>query len=269
MHDFRADIHCHSTCSDGSDEPLALLRKAKEASLQGLSITDHDSAAAYTSELFDLAEELNLRILTGVEISSELEGIPVHILAYGFDLASLSFAEFLREIRERRTERNSAILKRLAENKMPLSEEDFSGLKTKTVGRPHIAALMVKKGYVGSIQDAFERYLKDGAPCYAPGFKYTPEEVIRRIRLGGGKAVLAHPHFYKKKAYLKKILSCPFDGIECYYAALPKQLELPWVKLAKERGWIVTGGSDFHGTFKSNPLGSSWVGEETFNALFQ
>jgi 3',5'-nucleoside bisphosphate phosphatase len=91
--------------------------------------------------------------------------------------------------------------------------------------------------------------------------------VIGEIRLGGGKAVLAHPHFYKKRSFLKKVLTCSFDGIECYYGNLPKALELPWVKIANERGWIVTGGSDYHSDAKNIPLGSSWVGEETFNRL--
>lgn len=268
MVDFRADLHCHTNRSDGSDEPVELLKKAKEASLQGLSITDHDTVDAYTPELFALAEELSLRLLPGVEISSELEGVPVHILAYGYDLHSVSFAAFLTEIRKRRSERNRAILKKLKEKKMPLDEEELAKFPTKTLGRPHIAAMMMKKGYVSSMQNAFEYYLKDGAPCYAPGFKYTPQEVIDQIHLGGGKAILAHPHFYKKKGYLKKILSCSFDGIECYYALLPKQLEIPWLKLAKERGWMATGGSDYHGSFKNIPLGSSWVGKETFNALF-
>jgi predicted metal-dependent phosphoesterase TrpH len=267
MSEFRADLHCHSTCSDGSEEPLELLRKAKKLTLQGLSITDHDTTAAYTPELFTLAVELSLRILSGIEISSELEGIPVHILAYGYDLTSLSFAKFLQEIQESRTERNREILRKLKKMNLTLQEEEFATLKTKALGRPHIAALMVKKGYVGSIQDAFERYLKEGAPCYAPGFKNSPEEVIDQIRLGGGQAVLAHPHFYKKKSFLKKILTCSFDGIECYYGNLPKELELPWVKLAKERGWIVTGGSDYHSDAKNIPLGSSWVGQDSFNRL--
>ena len=269
MVEFRADLHCHTNCSDGSDEPFELLKKAKQASLPVVSITDHDTVDAYTPELFVLAEELNLRLLPGVELSSELEGIPVHILAYGCDLHSVSFAEFLKEIRKRRMERNREILKKLREKKMPLDEEELARFPTKTLGRPHIAAMMMKKGYVSSIQNAFEYYLKDGAPCYAPGFKYTPQEAIDQIHLGNGKAVLAHPHFYKRKAYLKKILSCTFDGVECYYAALHKQLEIPWLKLAKERGWIATGGSDYHGSIKNNVLGSSWVNEETFNAILQ
>jgi predicted metal-dependent phosphoesterase TrpH len=202
-----------------------------------------------------------------VEISSELEEKPVHILGYGFDLGSSSLGLFLKEIQKRRAERNRSILQKLKAQRMPIEESELAALNTRTIGRPHIAQLMVKKGYVSSVQTAFDRYLKNGACCYAHGFKYTPKEAIEAIQQAKGKAILAHPHFYKKGALLKKILSCPFDGIECYYASLPKELERPWLQLAKERGWIATGGSDYHGAFKNNLLGSSWVNEATFKAL--
>ena len=267
MSDFRADLHCHSTCSDGSDAPLELVKEAKKRALHGLSITDHDTAAAYTPELFAQAEALSLRIVTGVEISTELEGLSVHILGYGYDLHSLSFSTFLQDIQKQRAERNRSILKKLANRNMSIAEEELLATETKTIGRPHIAALMVKKGYVSSVQQAFDWFLKDGAPCDASGFQHTPQEAIKQIQQGGGKAILAHPHFYKREAYLKKILSCSFDGIECYYASLPLVLELPWVHLAKDRGWIVTGGSDYHGVFKNILLGSSWVGLDIFNTL--
>ncbi len=265
MNLFRADLHCHSNCSDGSDDPLQLLRKAKVAMLQGLSITDHDTIAAYTPELFVLAESLSIRILTGVEISSEYEGAPVHILGYGYDLASPALSTFLKEMQERRSARNRAILKKLADRNIHIDEELLQG---NSVGRPHIAAFLVKKGHVGSIQEAFERYLKDGASCWVSGFRLTPQEAIEQIRKAGGKAVLAHPHVYKKGSLLKKILAHHFDGIECYYSNKNKALELPWLKIAEERGWIVTGGSDYHGSIKPHIcLGASWVGESTFNAL--
>jgi len=269
MVDFRADIHCHSTCSDGTDGPLDLVRLAKAKSLQGLSITDHDCIAAYKPELFSLAAELGVRLLTGVEISTEFEGIPVHILGYGYDLRSASFDAFLSDIRNRRVERNRAILKKLIERKMPIGEEELLALPTQTHGRPHIAQLMVQKNYARSIQDAFQRFLKEGASCYVPGYKYTPQDAICAIREANGKAVLAHPHFYRKGSFMRKLLSQPFDGIECYYAALPKAQELPWLNIAKERGWIATGGSDYHGSIKPTALGASWVGEAVFNALLQ
>ncbi|MGB7979007.1 MAG: PHP domain-containing protein [Chlamydiales bacterium] len=267
--EFRADIHCHTNCSDGSDAPLALLRLAREADLQGLSITDHDTIDAYTPELFVEAKSLDVLLLPGIEISSELDDVSVHILGYGFDLNDAGLKEFLILMQERRGERNRAILKKLAERKMPISEEELNAFATeRTVGRPHIAQMMVRKRYVATIQEAFEIYLKEGGLCYASGIKYSPREVIDQIHKARGQAVLAHPHFIKKGAFLRKLLDLPFDGLECYYSRLAKALELPWLKIAKERGLIATGGSDYHGALKPHiPLGCSWVGEQTFTRL--
>lgn len=265
MEPFRADLHCHSLASDGSDDPLDLVRLAKKSNLQGLSITDHDTTAAYTLKLFELAQELSIRILSGIEISTEIEGESVHVLGYGYDLSSPLLAEFLKQMRIRRKERSRLILEKLAERKMPL---DVSDLPQEVIGRPHIAWLLVRKGYVRSLQEAFDLYLKDGACCWVSGFRATPLDAIEQIHLAKGKAILAHPHIYKKKALLKKVLSLPFDGIECYYSLLPKALELPWLNVARERGWIATGGSDYHGSARPNVrLGASWVGKAVFEAL--
>jgi len=265
--EFRADLHCHTTCSDGSDPPLALLQLAKQVGLQGLSITDHDTAEAYTPELFLEARAVGIRLLPGIEISSELEDLSVHILGYGYDLDAPELKEFLRLMQQRREVRNRAILRNLAQHKLPISEEELKA-SHQTVGRPHIAQLMVKKGYVQTTADAFEYYLREGGLCYAPGIKCTPREVIDQIHQVKGKAVLAHPHFFKKGPFLRKLLALPFDGLECYYGNLAKSQELPWLKIAQERGLIATGGSDYHGALKPHvPLGSSWVDEATFEVL--
>jgi predicted metal-dependent phosphoesterase TrpH len=269
MHEFRADLHCHTTCSDGSDSPLALLHLAKEAGLQGLSITDHDSIEAYTPEFFSEAANLGIEILPGIEISSEMDDSAVHILGYGFDLKNLELKQFLVLMQKRRRNRNLEILKKLAAKKISITEEELNAYATeRTIGRPHIAALMVKKGYVSSVKEAFDLFLREGASCYTPGIRFSPKDVIDQIHRVGGKAVLAHPHFFKKGAFLTRLLSFAFDGIECYYARIVKEQEKPWVDLAKKKGWIATGGSDYHGVIKPNiPLGASWVGEATFRAL--
>jgi predicted metal-dependent phosphoesterase TrpH len=267
--EFRADIHCHTNCSDGSEAPLELLRLAKEANLQGLSVTDHDTMDAYTPAFFKEAELLSLEILPGIEISSELDGSSVHILGYGYDLEDQGLKQFLISMQERRGERNRAILNKLSARGLQVTEEELRAHATeRTIGRPHIAELMVKKGYVQTTRDAFEYYLKEGATCYATGIKYHPKEVIEEIHKAGGKAVLAHPHFIKKGSFLRKLLHLPFDGLECYYGKLAKALELPWLKMAQERGLIPTGGSDFHGKGRPYiPLGCSWVGEAIFKSL--
>lgn len=266
---FRADLHCHSVCSDGSDTPLELLRLAKEAGLNGLSITDHDTVDAYTEEVFERAAKLGVELLPGVEISSEVDDVSVHVLGYGFDVGDRGLRAFLGLMRERRGVRNREILKKLETRGMPITEEELNAFATeRTVGRPHIAQVMVLKGYVATPRDAFEGYLKEGACCYASGIKYHPKEVIEEIHKAKGKAVLAHPHFLKQGELVKRLLALRFDGIECHYGRLDKSLEKPWVKVAKERNLIATGGSDYHGKLKPQiPLGCSWVGEEIFRAL--
>ncbi len=273
MNAFRADIHCHSDCSDGSDSPFQLVELAIAAGLQGLSITDHDTTEAYTPELFEKAKNGNLQLLSGIELSTEFFLQSVHVLGYGIDHESSSLRKFLDELQRRRTARNRMILDNLARKKIPISEEELFAFAArlegkKTIGRPHIAALMVQKGYVASWQQAFDGYLKQGASCYAAGVKFSPLEAIHQIRQAGGKAVLAHPHFLRKGHTLREILALPFDGIECHYARLPKTQELPWLELAEKKGWIATGGSDYHGTFKPNlSLGCSWVSETVFFKL--
>lgn len=272
--EFRADLHCHTNCSDGCDDPAVLLHLAKQANLQGLSITDHDTIDAYTPELFAEAEKLNLRLLPGIELSSELDNVSVHILGYGYDLRSESLIRFLEDLQRRRNERNRIILEKLSKRKLPITEQElfdfaYQARGKRTIGRPHIAQLMVNKGYVSSIQEAFQLYLKEGGFCYAPGIHITPEMAIEEIHKAKGKAILAHPHFLRRGSFLRKILAFPFDGIECYYANLAKELEAPWLQIAKEKKWIATGGSDYHGHLKPFiPLGASWVNEQTFHALY-
>src|SRR3989344_3875175 len=275
MSEIRADLHTHTHCSDGTDAPIALLQKAFEAGLQGLSITDHDTIDAYTPDLFSLAKELGIRLLPGLELSSEWEGASVHILGYNVDLQDKLLRAFLSDMIDRRERRNRAILANLQKRGFFIDEAELKATAKKafsnrTIARPHIAEMMVRKGYVKTRQEAFEPYLQDGASCYSPGIKYTPSEVIEQIHQAGGKAVLAHPHFFKKGKLLKHLLSLPFDGIECYYGTLYPEQEKPWVKLAQEKGWIATGGSDYHGSVKAYvTLGASWVGLETFEKLLR
>ena len=110
--------------------------------------------------------------------------------------------------------------------------------------------------------------MKDDACCYASGGKFTPIEVCNAIHEQKGKAVLAHPHFIKKKRVLDQVLTVPFDGIECYYGRLPKVEETPWLKVAEKHRWIATGGSDYHGRGRPHDIiGSSWVNEATFRLI--
>ena len=166
--------------------------------------------------------------------------------------------------------RNKAILEKLSRLSMPILEEELMKMGEKTVGRPHIAQLMIKKGYVGSIKDAFNRFIGDGKLCYDPGVGITVEETISIIHQGRGKAFIAHPHLLEHANRIKELLKLPFDGLECHYAKFPPEQEKRWLQASKERGWLISGGSDFHGSVKDYiHLGCSWVDEENFRKIFQ
>ncbi len=274
IEDFRADLHCHTTYSDGTISPQDIVQLACDIGLKGLSITDHDTIEAY-QEAIPAAQAKHLPLISGVEFSAVHQQTNVHILAYSFPLSSPFIREFCQRHYQRREHRNRLMMERLASQGMPLSREDFpEHLFTPDshhpIGRPHIALAMLKKGYVHSIQQAFHDYIGEGKPCYAPGEPFSVEETLDIIHQAKGLAVIAHPHLIEKVGIIKDLISMNFDGIEGYYARFPRQAQERWIKIGARKGWIITGGSDFHGEIKPTlPLGSSWVSEETFHILQQ
>ncbi|MEM8727520.1 MAG: PHP domain-containing protein [Chlamydiota bacterium] len=265
---YRADLHCHSRCSDGTFNPSELLELAKEKQLRAISITDHDTLDAYSDELFQKSQEFGVRLYVGVEFSTRHKTFPVHLLGYGVRKTP-EILEFCRRHRERRSNRNRQILEKLNRLSIIVEEEELGESKDRTVGRPHIAEMLLKKGYISSIQEAFDRYIGEGKPCFVPGESFTPEETIAIIRRGGGKALIAHPHLIGKRAVLRDLLSMDFDGIECYYALFRGRHQEKWLRVAREKDWLVSGGSDFHGSIKPHiSLGCSWVDEARVKALF-
>lgn len=266
---FRADLHCHTTFSDGTMTPSELLHHAKEIGLSGISITDHDTIDAY-SVAPAIAKELGLLLGHGVEFSTMFKNLSVHVLGYDFDLDSPAIQKLCQRHQLRRKSRNKAMLEKLSRLSMPIFEEELLAMGERSVGRPHIAQLMVSKGYVSTIKEAFNRYIGDRKLCFEPGEAISTEETISVIHQGGGKAFIAHPHLIVHTNKVKELLKLPFDGIECYYARFGESQEKRWMKIAKEQGWLFSGGSDFHGTVKEFiPLGCSWVDEEVFHKIFQ
>ncbi len=262
---FKADLHCHSLLSDGTDSPNALVDLAIEQGLSGLSITDHDTIAAYP-DVIEYAAQKNFPVISGVEFSASYRGDPVHVLGYGFDVHNKTILQLCEHHQQRRHDRNEKILANLAKMgvEIPYDELGSEG----TIGRPHIALALHKRGVVGSIKEAFDLYLGEGKAAYDPGEPITVEETLDVIAQSGGKSVLAHPHLIKRSSTLRFALEQNFDGLEGYYAKFPLTQERKWIDLAKRKGWLVTGGSDYHGTVKPhNSLGSSWVSQEVFDAL--
>lgn len=263
---FRADLHCHTTCSDGSLSPEEIVALAADLGLQGLSITDHDTIAAY-SQAKPIAEKLGVELLSGIELTTNHDGETVHVLGYAFSLDHPSIINICKNHIERRHARAEAILERLKNHGLPIKKESLKRYDT-IIGRPHIAMSMVEAGYVKTIEEAFKLYLGDGKPCYVQGNAITTEETIDIIHEANGFAIIAHPHLIKNQQMILRLLELDFDGIEAYYAKFLPNKEEQWVKIGQRKGWLITGGSDFHGAAKpAIPLGASWVGPEIFDTL--
>ncbi|MFQ5729731.1 MAG: PHP domain-containing protein [Waddliaceae bacterium] len=268
MGEFRADLHCHSTCSDGTLSPTELIDLAKEAGLSGLSITDHDTICAYDTAL-SYAKKAQIEMIPGIEFSASHKGVSVHILGYAFSLESQTFKEFCQRHHERRVKRYRKILKLLTAQGMPISEEELLKISPEgSLGRPHIAQAMCEKGYTNSVREGFLRFLKEGQPCYVKGEAFSAEETLYIIHTAGGLAIIAHPHLIKPSSAAKELLELNFDGLEAYYARFSHDNNQQWIDVAEKKGWLITGGSDFHGEAKSHiHPGCSWTNETTFRML--
>ena len=265
----KADCHCHTVFSDGTLSPQALLDLANEKQLKGLSITDHDTVDAYPIAI-PYAAKLGITLVPGIEISAHYQNTSIHVLGYAFDLSNAALSAFCQKLQIQRIDRNHKILAKLAKINFPITMTEIQErFPEGTIGRPHIAKLMVEKGYVSTMQKAFQRFLGEKQRCYVGGMTITVPEAIEVIHAAGGFAVLAHPHGLKPKM-LAELCEMPFDGLEVYYGHLSLKQEQPILSIAVRKNWLITGGSDFHGEKKSfHGLGCSFTPAETFDRFVE
>lgn len=264
---FRADLHCHTTCSDGSLSPEEIVGLAAKNSLQGLAITDHDSINAYATAI-PAAQKAGIELITGVEFSTVHNDITVHILGYAFAPDNPLIRQLCERHQQRRQKRNQEILAKLAAHGMPLTMEEVMTSTDTSVGRPHIAMAMLKKGYIQSVAEAFHLYIGEEKSCYVRGDPFLVQEAIDILHQARGFAIIAHPHLVKESHIMRELLDMNFDGIEGYYAKMNPEQNRRWVKVGKKKEWLITGGSDFHGASKPFiSLGCSTVDEGVFRVL--
>lgn len=264
----RYDLHMHSIYSDGTDAPKELIDKAKELGLSGISITDHDTIAAYNDELFDYAKQAGIELIVGVEFSTTFEKHPIHILGYNFRLDDTGIKKLTEMHKERRRERNLGILELLGKRGIKITEEELHAKGQTSIGRPHIAMVMVEKGYVDTVADAFQQYIGDSKPCWLQGRQFSVQETIATIHGAKGSAVFAHPILLKRKNMIRKVAALGFDGMECYYARFSKEQCQEMQRIAERYELLITGGSDYHGHIKEfNRMGSSFTNQEDLQRL--
>jgi len=249
------DLHTHSTASDGTYSPQDLVKLAKEVGLFALALTDHDTLKGLETAL-KAANTLGVNFVCGVEISVKFEGKGhFHLLGYFKSPEVPELQSVLEKLQEARAKRNEKMVEKLRELGVDISMDELREFAEGEIGRPHIAKLLVEKGVVKSFEEAFDRYLKKGAPAYVPKALLSPEEAISLVLKAGGVPVLAHPvtlklDYYSLKAYIKELKDRGLVGIEAYYTEHTEEFTQEVIKYAKEFGLITTGGSDFHGENK-------------------
>lgn len=270
------DLHAHTTASDGSLTPTALVEKASALGLIALAVTDHDTVGGL-SEAQQAAAAVGLDLVSGVELSVEDEGGRFHLLGYEFDPDSAELAEMLAALRRSRAERNEKMAAKMAELGLPVTLDDVRAEAGgdnagdddgEVIARPHFARALMKAGVVTSVKEAFDRFLSNGKPLYLPKDVLTPRDAIALLHRAGGAAVMAHPGLVPLSASALDARvqalteGAGLDGLEAYYSQHSPAETARFLALARRLGLLVTGGSDFHGTPKPDvPLGIVFEGQ--------
>ena len=267
----RADLHTHTTASDGTLSPAEHVRWAASTGLAALGITDHDTIAGWP-EALAAASEVGIEIVPGCELSTEVEKTEVHILAYYFDPENPAMAELLQRMRGgRRARAREAVQKLHQLGYTQVSLDRILEMGGESVGRPHIAREMVAAGVVRTLEEAFERFLSRGRPAYVPRPRLTPEEAIRVIKEAGGVAVVAHPGLIHDDKWVRAFIAEGVDGLEAYHTDHSESQRQFYARWAADAGLICTGGTDSHGPKGTRTIlpGSVNVSMETVTRLKQ
>jgi predicted metal-dependent phosphoesterase TrpH len=246
------DLHAHTTASDGDHTPTELVRHAIATGLTAIAVTDHDTTDG-VAEALQAGAEQGIEVIPGIELSAEIGRGQCHVLGYGIDPAAPALLSRLREVLENRALRNDQIIKNLQGFGFDITLKDVAAVAGGDVlARPHFARVLVNKGYVGSVQEAFDLYLAKGAKAYVDRARLLPEEAIALLHEAGGVAVLAHPNNMKRdeaetETEIARLQSLGLDGIEARYNLHTPEDTARYLALADRLGLLTTGGSDFHG----------------------
>jgi predicted metal-dependent phosphoesterase TrpH len=243
----RVDLHTHTTASDGTLEPAALLEKAAELSIQYLGIADHDTTAGYEAVLPLQSRFPAVQLIPSIEINAEGE-LSCHLLGYFFDPKNAALQTQLALYRQLRLDRARAMVEKLKGLGVSIDfEKVLEVARGGSVGRPHIADALIVAGVVRTRQQAFDRFLKKDGAAYVPGTAPSAAEAIQLIRGAGGVPVLAHPCFYTSESLVEQLVKQGLMGIEVYYPEHSKSLIRRYLEITQRLNLVATGGSDFHG----------------------
>ena len=250
----RIDLHTHSIYSDGSMTPAELVRHAKDEGLSAIALSDHDSIGG-VAEAVEEGKRIGIEVIPAIELSAEAE-TETHILGYYIDINNQALLDKLEYVRQVRREREEEICEKLRELGFDVSMEEVEELaETDVLCRAHFAKLMVAKGYVESVKQAFDLYLANGRPAYSGRQAMTDEEAVKLIDEAGGVSFLAHLHLTRKPhdelvSFVKRLRDAGLCGIEGYYTEYTPEMQDEFQAIARDLGMPISGGTDFHGAFK-------------------
>lgn len=249
------DLHLHSVYSDGSDTPEEIAGRAHAIGLTGIALTDHDTLEG-VSRAAAAASARALRFIGGTELSVLWHDQSMHLLVYFLDPTPGPLQDRLSELRAARSRRNDQIVDRLQQLGLDISIDEVQReAATGVVGRPHFAAVLIEKGYVETVANAFDKYLAAGRPAYVPRTRLAAGEAIGLSRESSAVPVIAHPHTLNLRAEqfasgFRELVSLGLGGIEAYYGEYSPEMRARIATICDDLGIVATGGSDYHGKYK-------------------
>lgn len=263
------DLHSHSTASDGVLSPQELIDFAHKSDISVVALTDHDTLEGLPTATAEAAR-VGIQFVPGVEITAHVDDLEVHILGHFVDPHNPPLAEFLASSRRDRIERVHRMIDKLWALGLPMDADEVLSLAPGcSVGRPHVAQAMIKRGYVASVKGAFDRYLTGGKPAYVERSRIPAPTVISAIKAAGGMASLAHPGEYGQDRIIPFLVQHGLDGLEVYHPEHDTEAIFRYERIRLDYGLLAVGGSDYHGTggLRSIGLGRPALPEIRFEQL--
>ena len=249
-----ADLHLHTSFSDGTYSPEELAAHGKRNDLAAMALTDHDTVEG-CARMGEACRTLGIEFIPGTELTAELKGIEVHLLGYFLDITNARLLTEIAEFQRVRQERIHEMVAKLNRMNVPLHADSvFKIANCRSPGRPHVGRALVQGGFCANMDEAFDRFLKKHRPAFVPKAKMSAVHGIELIHQAGGLAVMAHPALNVSDEIIPKIVDAGLDGIECYHTKHSVSDSKHYLNIATHYKLLVTGGSDCHGMSKGKPL---------------
>ena len=249
-----ADLHLYTNFSDGTYTPEELAGRARELRLAAVALTDHDTVEG-CARMAAACELAGLEFIPATELTAEVDGNELHLLGYFVDTQNPRLLEEMTRFQRVRQNRIREMVARLNQLNIPLrADAVFAIANCRSPGRPHVARALVMGGFCSSLDEAFERFLKKNRPAWVPKFKISAVDAIELIHQADGLAVMAHPGLNRADEIIPGLVRAGLDGVECFHTKHTPTASEHYVRLAKELGVLITGGSDCHGLNKGKPL---------------